>query len=130
MSVRPSVGMSVYQNVDQSVLCEQFIPFFLKKIGICFAHELMCMWLGILHFFHLMNIHVSILGISDAVDGCFREHTSSDLILFLVHSCPFIYYYNPPLKSAGHCGIPSVQKVALNVRPSVRPLQFRFRSLS
>ena len=84
-------------------------------------------------FFYLMNI--SILGISDAVNGCFREHTSSHssshFIKFLVHSCPFIYFYTPPLKKgAGHYGITSVQKIALSVRPSVRPSPFRFRSLS
>ena len=42
--------------------------------GICFAHELMCMWFGRSSFFHLVNI--SILGRSDAVNGCF----SSDFI--------------------------------------------------
>ena len=56
----------------------QFIPFF--KLCICFAHELMCMWFGHSSFFHLMNI--SILGISDAVNECFRDHTSSDLFNF------------------------------------------------
>ena len=38
-----------------------------------------------------------------------------------MHSCPFIHFYTPPLKSAGYYGIPSVQKCALSVRPSVRP---------
>ena len=54
----------------------QFIPFF--QLCLCFAHKLMCMWFGHSSFFHLMNI--SILGISDAVNGCFHEHTSSDFI--------------------------------------------------
>ena len=76
---------------------------------------------GILHFFHLMNI--SNLGISDAINGCFCEHTSSDFILFLVHSCPFIYFYTPPLKKCGPLhlyGIHSVSKIECqSICPSI-----------
>ena len=54
-----------------------------------------------------------------SVNGCFREHTSSDFISLLVHSCPFIHLRTPPLKSVGYYGIPSVQKFELSVCPSV-----------
>ena len=47
-----------------------------------FAYVLHMSWcicgLGILHFFHLMNI--SFFWISDVVNGCFRAHTFSDFI--------------------------------------------------
>ena len=45
----------------------------LFKLCICFAHELMCMWFDHSSFFHLMHI---------SMNGCFREHTSSDFINF------------------------------------------------
>ena len=44
-------------------------------------------------------------------------------ILFNFWCIPFhlFIFFTPPLKSAGYYGIPSVQKFALSVRPSVRP---------
>ena len=71
----------------------------LFKLYICFVQELMYKWFCNSSFLYLMNI--SILGISDAVNGCFREHTS-DFIKFLVHSCPYIHFIPRHLKSAGY----------------------------
>ena len=112
--------MSVYENVHQCVLCElsPLTVYSIFKLCICFAHELMCMWFGHSSFFHLMNI--SILGISDAVNGCFRDHTSSDLFNFWCIPVLLIIFIPRHLKSVGHYGIPSVKKFALSVRPSVR----------
>ena len=83
--VLPSVGMSVSLSVCLSnrtstgvyfVSSNSSIPCW--NLCICFVHELMCMWLGHYSFFHLTNL--SILGISDAVNGYFVSTTP--LIVF------------------------------------------------
>ena len=94
------------------------------KFCICFAHELVRMWFGHSSIFHLMNI--SILGISDAVNGCFREHTSSELfnfwcipvllIIIMLNKCG-VLCYTPRSEICVEC-------------PSVRPSDCPFFTFS
>ena len=109
MSFHQSVGMSVYQDVHQCVLCElnsSYSLFLFLKLCICFAHELMCMWFEHSSFFHLMNI--SILGISDAVN--LFNYWCIPVLLFILYSatekCGALRY--------------TFRSKAFSVRPSVR----------
>ena len=108
MSFHQSVGMSVYQDVHQCVLCElnsSYSLFLFLKLCICFAHELMCMWFEHSSFFHLMNI--SILGISDAVN--LFNYWCIPVLLFILYSatekfCLFVWCFTSQVNSYGHCG--------------------------
>ena len=75
LSTRLSTGTSTIVHFVSSIPLTVYSLF-------NFAYVLRMSWcaccLGNLHFFYLM--YISILGISDVVNVCFREHTFSDFI--------------------------------------------------
>ena len=113
--------MSVYQNRQQCVLCELNSSYSVFHF-VYFAYVLRMSWcacgLGILHFLFTSRTY-QFWGSQMQLMGAFMSTPPPILFIFLcIPVLLFILY--PPLKSSGYFGIPSVQKFALSVRPSVR----------
>ena len=90
LSFRLSECLSARTSISEYFPSSTPLSFFFSFLNVAYVVHMSlcaCGWA----FFIFSPMNISILRISDAVNGCFREHTSN-FIEFLMHSCPFNYF--------------------------------------